>query len=141
MADRIDDTFATPRLYTFLLSIFAGLALLLAAVGLYGVLAFQVGRRRREFGIRIALGAVHGQIMTLVLRRGVTLLLVGTATGTLGALALGRLLGSLLYHTSAFDAVVLGSVIAALGIVALLACWLPARRTLRIDPTVALRSE
>lgn len=141
MLDRIDATFATPRLYTYLLAIFAGLALLLASVGLYGVLAFQVGRRTREFGIRIALGALHGQIVGLVLRRGFTLLAIGVAIGMAGAWALGRLLGSLLYKTDSFDLTVIAIVTAVLTTVATVASWLPARRTLRIDPTNALRSE
>jgi putative ABC transport system permease protein len=141
MEDRIHDSFATPRLYTFLLAIFAGLALLLASVGLYGVLAFQVSRRTREFGIRIALGALHGQVMSLVVQRGLRLLGVGLVLGFAGALGLGRLLGSLLYRTNSFDLSVVGSVTSLLAAIALLASWVPARRALKVDPIVALRSE
>jgi putative ABC transport system permease protein len=139
--DRVDATFSTPRLYTYLLAIFAGLALLLAAVGLYGVLAFQVSRRTREFGIRLALGALHSQVMTLVLRRGLRLLAAGVALGLIGSLALGRVLTTLLYRTSMFDPAVFGGVTALLALIALLACWLPARRAMRVSPTVALRAE
>lgn len=139
--DRIGLKFATPRLYTFLLTIFAGLALGLAAVGLYGVLAFQVSRRTREFGIRLALGALASQVTVLVLRRGLRLLALDLAFGFLGALALGKILGTLLYRTSAFDAGVRGGVAGLLAAIALLACWLPARRAARVDPLVALRTE
>jgi putative ABC transport system permease protein len=141
MEHRIDATFATPRLYTFLLATFAGLALLLAAIGLYGVLAFQVTRRTREFGIRLALGALHSQVIAMVLRRGVALLAIGVAIGLLGALALGRLLGSLLYQTSSFDTAVVGTVTLALAVVAMFACWLPARRVSKVNPLIALRAE
>ncbi|MDB6170653.1 MAG: hypothetical protein JWM88_3517 [Verrucomicrobia bacterium] len=139
--DRIDATFSQPRLYTFLLTVFAGLALLLAAVGLYGVLAYQVAQRTREFGIRLALGAVHTQIVGLVLRHGLRLFGLGALLGLIGALGLGRILGSLLYQTDPFDAAILGSVTALLALIALGACWLPARRATRVDPITALRAE
>ncbi|MDB6126523.1 MAG: macB2, partial [Verrucomicrobia bacterium] len=138
---RIDATFSQPRLYTFLLAIFAGLALLLAAVGLYGVLAYQVTQRTREFGIRLALGAVHTQIVSLVLRHGLRLFALGAVVGLLGALVLGRLLGSLLYKTNSFDPTVLAGVTALLAVIALGACWLPARRATKVDPMIALRAE
>lgn len=141
LESRIDNTFSTPRLYTYLLAIFAGLALLLAAVGLYGVLAYQVSRRTREFGIRIALGAAAAEVMALVLRRGLRLLAIGAALGILGALAIGQVLGSLLYQTRAFDPFVIGLVTGLLALVALLACWLPARRATKVDPMIALRAE
>ena len=141
LGDRIGSTFATPRLYTFLLAIFAGLALGLAAVGIYGVLAYQVSRRTREFGIRLALGALASQVTALVLRRGLRLLALGLVLGFLGALALGKILGTLLYRTSAFDAGVLGGVAGLLATIALLACWIPARRAARVDPLVALRAD
>ena len=139
--DRIGSTFATPRLYTFLLAIFAGLALVLAAVGLYGVLAYQVSRRTREFGIRLALGALTSQVTMLVLRRGLRLFACGAALGLAGALALGKILGTLLYRTSAFDPMVFAGVTLLLGAIALVACWLPARRAMKVDPMVALRAE
>ena len=139
--ERIDSTFATPRLYTYLLTIFAGLALLLASVGLYGVLAFQVSRRTREFGIRMALGALHSQVLVLVLRRGLRLLALGVALGLAGALALGRVMGSLLYQTKPIDPAVFGAVTALLAVIALIACWLPARRATKVNPIIALRAE
>jgi putative ABC transport system permease protein len=139
--ERVKATFSQPRLYSFLLAIFAGLALLLASIGLYGVLAFQVTRRTREFGIRIALGAVRSQLLTLVLGRGLRLLAGGLVLGLLGALALGRVLGALLYQTSAFDPMIVGGVTLLLAAIALLACLIPARRATRVDPIVALRAE
>lgn len=139
--ERINQTFSQPRLYTFLLAIFAGLALALAAVGLYGVLAYQVSQRTREFGIRLALGAVHGQIVGLVLRHGLRLFLLGAALGLVAALALGRVLGSLLYRTSSFDPLVFGGVTALLALIALIASWLPARRATRVNPVTALRAD
>jgi putative ABC transport system permease protein len=141
LAEQVGATFGTPRLYTFLLSIFAGLALLLATIGLYGVLAYQVSRRQREFGIRLALGALASQITALVLRRGLRLVGTGVALGLLCALALGRLLSSLLYRTSAFDTGVIATVTALLALVALFASWLPARRAAKVDPLIALRAE
>ena len=138
---RVDESFGQPKLYTFLLTIFAGLALLLAAIGLYGVLAYQVSRRTREFGIRIALGALNSQVLTLVLRRGVRLLALGLAFGLLGALAIGRVLSSLLYQTSAFDPLVFSAVTVLLAVIALAACLLPALRATKVDPMVALRAE
>jgi len=113
----------------------------LAAVGLYGVLAYQVAQRTREFGIRLALGAVHNQIVGLVLRHGLRLFALGAILGLVAALGLGRLLGSLLYQTRSFDPVILGSVTALLGIIALGACWLPARRATKVDPITALRAD
>jgi len=141
LAERVDGTFSTPRLYTFLLAIFAGLALLLASVGLYGVLAYQVSRRTREFGIRLALGALQSQVMALVLRRGLRLLALGTVLGLAGAFVLGRILGSLLYQTSAVDPAIFGGVTLLLAAIALLACWLPARRATKVNPMIALRAE
>ena len=141
LEERVEGTFSQPRLYTFLLTVFAGLALLLATIGLYGVLAFQVGRRTREFGIRMALGALHANVIALVLRRGLRLIGMGLALGVLGALALGRVLGALLYRTSAIDPLVFGSVSSVFALVALLACWLPARRATKVDPITALRAE
>ncbi len=134
-------TFAASRLYTSLLSIFAGLALLLASIGLYGVLAFQVSTRRREFGIRLALGGLRSQIVALVLRRGMRLIAMGFALGICGAVALARVLRSLLYRTSELDAGVILSVSILLAVVSLMASWLPSRRASRVAPSEALRSQ
>jgi len=139
--ERIDESFGQPKLYTFLLAVFAGLALLLAAIGLYGVLAYQVSRRTREFGIRIALGALNSQVLALVLRRGLRLLALGLAFGLLGAITVGRVLGSLLYQTSSFDPLVFTGVTILLTLIALAACLLPARRATKVNPMVALRAE
>ena len=139
--ERIGDTFNIVRLNSLLMTVFAGVALLLAAIGLYGVLAFQVSRRAREFGVRMALGALQRQVLLLVLGRGLRFLAIGLVLGMVGAWVLGRLLQSLLYETDAFDLPIAGAVTLLLGGVALLACWLPARRATRVDPLVALRAE
>jgi len=105
------------------------------------VLAYQVSRRTREFGIRLALGALHAQVMALVFRRGLRLLGLGLGIGLLGALVLGRVLGSLLYQTSSFEVAVYGGVILLLSAIAAVACWLPARKATKVDPMIALRAE
>ncbi len=139
--DRVGSTLATPRLYTFLLATFAGLALLLAAIGLYGLLAYHVSLRTREFGIRLALGAVGRQLLTLVLRRGFQLVALGTLLGLAGALAVGRILAALLYQTKPLDLTVAATVTALLAAVALVAALLPALRASRVNPVIALRAE
>lgn len=139
--DRIAGSVSNMRLYTLLFGIFAALALLLAMLGIYGLLAFQVACQTREFGIRIALGARHRQIVWQVVSAGIRLLAAGAAVGVIGALLAGRTLNALLYHTSPVDPVVLGSVLILLSGVALLACWLPARRVMKVDPIIALRAE
>ena len=121
---------------------FAAIALLLASIGVYGVIAYAVGQRRREFGIRLALGARRGEIVRGVLRRGVVLFAAGAAIGLLAAAAASaRVLGSLLFNVSGFDAVSFGAATAVLFVVALAACGLPARRAAGVDPSVALRAE
>jgi predicted lysophospholipase L1 biosynthesis ABC-type transport system permease subunit len=120
---------------------FGGLALLLAAVGLYGVLAYTVGQRTREIGIRMALGAGRKGVFALVLRHGLTLTAIGVAVGLAGALAATRLLSRLLVGVSPTDPLTFALVAVALTAVAALACALPARRAMRIDPAVALRYE
>jgi putative ABC transport system permease protein len=141
LSDRVNDTFATPRLYAFLLVAFAGLALLLAAVGLYGVLAYHVSLRTREFGIRMALGALQTQVLTLVLGRGLRLMAIGLVLGTAAALVVGRVLQSMLYKTQPVDAMVLLSTAGALAAVACIACLIPALRATRVPPAIALRTE
>jgi ABC-type antimicrobial peptide transport system permease subunit len=124
-----------------LLGLFSGVALVLACIGIYGVTAYTVSQRTREMGIRIALGAASGQVMSLVLGDGLKLASIGLGLGLLGSLGAGRALGSQLYQISWFDPLVLAGVVCALLAVASLACWLPARRATRINPLEALRAE
>lgn len=130
---------ADTRFNTVLLGIFAGLAVLLASIGLYGLMAYSVEQRTLEFGIRLALGADSPQLRNLVVRQAMTLAGIGIAIGIGGAYGLTRLLANLLFEVKATDPVVFGSVAAVLAAVAFLASYLPARRALRMDPVVALR--
>jgi putative ABC transport system permease protein len=141
MDDVLFETIARPRLQTGLLGMFAGLALLLATVGLYGVLAFGVSRRTREIGIRIALGAQSGKVLAMIIRQGMTLALIGAAAGIIAALAFTRLMRGLLYGVSPLDPLTFMSALLVLGLSALVACWIPARRASKVDPMVALREE
>ncbi len=124
-----------------LLGLFSGLALLLAAVGIYGVLSYLVTQRTREIGIRMSLGASRGNVLTLILRQGMRLALIGFAIGIVGALAAGRLLASLLHDVKPSDPAIIAATLACLGAIALLACYLPARRAAKVDPVVALRHD
>ncbi|MGO8697062.1 MAG: ADOP family duplicated permease [Limisphaerales bacterium] len=136
-----DGTLALQRMAALLLSGFGALALLLAALGTYGVLAYSVSRRTREIGVRMALGATIADVLTLVMRQGLALVVVGMALGLVGALALTRLLRGFLYEITALDPLSFASALVLLGVVSVLACWLPARRAARVDPMVALRHE
>jgi len=124
-----------------LLALFAGIALVLAAVGIYGVLAQSVSQRRQEIGIRMALGAQPRDVLKLVIRQGMTLALAGIAIGAVAALAGSRLISSLLYGVTATDPMTLAATALVLGAAALLACYIPARRATRVDPMDALRCE
>ncbi len=124
-----------------LLALFAAGALALSALGIYGVVAYTVARRTREIGIRMALGALPGDVLALVMRQGLHLILGGVAVGLVGALALTRALAALLYGVSPRDPVTFGAIAGLLVVVALAATWLPARRAARVDPVEALRSE
>jgi ABC-type antimicrobial peptide transport system permease subunit len=124
-----------------LLSMFATIAVALALIGIFGVVAHLVSQRTVEIGIRMALGAQKRDVLLPVLRQGVVMIVVGLAIGTAGALALTRLVGSLLYGVTAMDPLSFAVALLVLTMVGLLACYLPARRALRIDPVVALRSE
>ncbi len=137
----IGASLAPRRLTMTLLGSFAALALLLASVGLYGVMALSVTQRTRELGIRMALGAARADVFRLVIGQGVGLIAVGIGFGLLGALAAGRALASVLYGVGAVDLIALTVAIVSLTLVALLACFVPARRATRVDPMVALRDE
>jgi putative ABC transport system permease protein len=128
-------------LLTVLLGGFAALALVLAIVGIYGVMAYNGLRRMREIGVRLALGARRHQIITMMLQQGVRLLAIGVVLGFAGAAATSRVLRSLLFQVSAADPLVYILVTFVLASAAVAACWLPARRASRVDPMITLRSE
>jgi predicted permease len=132
---------AQPRFSMLVVGLFAALALLLSAVGIYGVMAYAVSRRAHEIGVRMALGAGANQVLKLVLKDGMTLALAGIAVGLLGAFALTRLIASLLFGIGAKDPATFISVAAFLAFVAFIACYIPARRATKVDPLVALRNE
>ncbi|HEX4638644.1 MAG TPA: ABC transporter permease [Chthoniobacterales bacterium] len=141
MFDRVHETWGTQRLLSFLFSIFAGLALVLATIGLYGLLAYTTLKRVREIGIRLALGAQPSQIRTLVLSHGMHLLLVGSGIGLLSAFALSRGMQSVLFDVKALDPKIYLGVGALLFVATLIASWIPARRASRVNPIEALRTE
>lgn len=132
---------ARPRFLTMLLGVFAVLALTLAAVGTYGVMAYSVAQRARELGIRMALGAEQGRVQALVLRQGLGLAAVGLALGTVGSVALTGLMESMLFQVDARDPMTFVLAPMVLAGVALLACWIPARRATRVDPVTVLRED
>jgi ABC-type lipoprotein release transport system permease subunit len=141
MDERIGDTLVTRRSPALLTAIFAGIALLLAVIGTYGVLSFAVAQRHREIGIRLALGAPGQRVLTLVLRDGLRVALAGLAVGLLAALASGRLVASFLFGVSPYDPIVYVAVAGLLFAAAITACLLPARRATKVDPMVVLRAE
>jgi putative ABC transport system permease protein len=130
---------AQPRFRMLTLGLFALIALGLAAVGLYGVMAYSVGQRRGELGLRIALGADSGDVLRLVLREGLMPVGIGIAVGLLGAGALTRIMSTLLFDVSPFDPITFTAVPALLAAVAAIACYIPARRATRVDPLATLR--
>jgi putative ABC transport system permease protein len=132
---------AQPRFYLVLLATFAAIALLLAAVGIYGVMSYSVSRRTHEIGIRIALGARQRDVLGMVVGHGMALALLGALAGLAGALALTRVMASLLYGVRPDDPATFAAVAAVLSAVALAANFIPARRAMRVDPMVALRHE
>ena len=141
MGQLVTESVATPRFRTMLFVIFGALALALAAIGIFGVMAYTVARRTHEIGIRMALGAQAGDVLKLVMRQGLALALGGIAAGLAGAFALTRLMKILLFEVSATDPVTFVVVPPLLAAVAMLACWIPARRATKVDPLRALRRE
>jgi putative ABC transport system permease protein len=137
----VSATTAQPRFYGALLSLFAAVAMLLSAIGLYGVISYAVNRRAREIGIRIALGATSKDILRLVAGQGARPMLFGLAAGLAGAYFAARLLASRLFEVMPHDATVFTLVSIGLVAVAVTACWAPARRAVRVDPATCLRQE
>ena len=132
---------ANNRLQAALLGVFATVALLLAGIGMYGVISYSVAQRTQEIGIRAALGATEARLLQLVLNRGVVLTVLGLVMGILGSLGLTRLMASLLYGVGARDPATMLLVGTLLAMVAVIACYVPARRATKIDPLLAVRYE
>ncbi len=141
MQQRVDESLVSRRTPMMLASLFGGIALFLAAVGIYGVLAFQVAQRRKEIGIRMALGSDGRRIFGLIVTEGLWLLAVGVAVGLVGAFGIRRAMETQLFGIQPMDPMVLALVTGVLGAVALLACAVPARRAAQIDPLIALTDQ
>jgi putative ABC transport system permease protein len=141
LSERVSDSVAKRRFNMWLVGSFAVLASLLAAVGIYGVISYAVSRRTHEIGIRLALGAERRNILRLVIGQGLALTLIGIAVGLAGSVALTRLISNLLFGVSATDPLTFVGVSVLLVVIALLACFIPARRATRVDPMAALRYE
>ncbi len=141
MDQAVADLNAQPRFESWLLGSFAGLAILLAALGIYGVMSYSVSRRTHELGVRMALGAAQGDVVRLVVRQAMTLALIGALCGLVAAVALTRMMSSVLYGVQPFDLPTYVVAAVAISGVALVAGYIPARRATRINPVTALRSE
>ena len=141
MEHTLSQSVANRSLYLLLLGVFAGIALLMAAAGIYGLVSYTVALRTKETGIRVALGATRGQILALVVRRGMLLTLIGVATGIAGSLILTKLISALLYGITPTDAPTFVGTALLFIAVAFVATYIPARRATKVDPMVALRCE
>jgi putative ABC transport system permease protein len=141
MQGRVDDALAYARFSAFVLALFAGLALLLAMIGTYGVISFSAAQRRRELGVRVALGATRGNIMKLVVGQGAVLAAIGGGCGLVGALVATRVLRSLLYEVEPADPATLAGILALLAVAVIAATWIPARRAARVPAMHALRGD
>jgi putative ABC transport system permease protein len=141
LSEYVSSSIAQPRFNAILVALFAGIALLLAAAGIFGVMSYAVTQRTHEIGIRLALGAQRGDVLRLIFGEGMRLVALGAVVGIALVFAVGRLLSNLLYGIGASDPVTILSVTILLGFVAFIACWWPARRASVVDPVVALRSE
>ncbi|HMB29210.1 MAG TPA: FtsX-like permease family protein, partial [Blastocatellia bacterium] len=141
MSDTVADSLVRPRFLSLLLGAFSVIALALAAVGIYGVMAYSVSQRTQEIGVRVALGARSSDVLKMVLGQGTKLAAVGVGIGLAGAFALTRVMSTLLFEVSVTDPATFAAVVALLAIVALLACYIPARRATKVDPLIALRCE
>jgi len=139
MDEWVSNNAAQPRLNAILLAAFAGVAMVIAAIGIYGVLAYSVNQRTREIGLRMALGAPRAQVLQLIVREGMTVGAIGIGAGVAASLALSRVLASLVFDVPVRDPLTYAVVAGVLSIVALAACVIPARNASRVDPMVALR--
>jgi ABC-type antimicrobial peptide transport system permease subunit len=137
----VSNSFAARRLSMMLLGVFAALALVLACVGIYGVISYLVGKRTHEIGVRVALGAQRKDVLQMVIGHGAKMTLIGVAIGIGAALGLTRLMANQLFGVSAHDPLTFAGVAMLLILVAIAACYIPARRAMRVDPVVALRHE
>ncbi len=141
MQDVVDTSISGPRTTLRLLGLFSGLALVLAAIGIYGIISYSVGQREKELGIRIALGAKRSDVLRLVLAQGGKITTAGIVAGTAASLGLTQLMAKMLYSVSAFDPVTFSAAALGLTFIAMAACYIPARRSLGVDPLIALRQE
>jgi ABC-type antimicrobial peptide transport system permease subunit len=141
MEQRVAGSLARRRFTTVLLSLFAGFALALATIGIYGVMAYLVSQGTREIGIRMALGATQNTVLKLVVKQGMVLAVSGVALGLIAALAFSRLVSGLLFGVKATDPLTFAAITILLTVVALVASYIPARRAARIDPMISLRCE
>jgi len=141
LAELVDQTLVPWRFSMTLLAAFAAMALLLAAAGIYGVMSYMVGQRTHEMGVRMALGAQRPDVLRLVIAQGAKLAFIGVLIGLLVSLSVTRLMSNLLFGVSAKDPLTLSAVALLLTLVALVACYIPARRATKVDPTIALRCE